>query len=152
MVISKSDPASTQFLNVDLDIYSTRNLQPLVAALGKAVIVLHIAHIKRTYGAHLEVVKLTKTPDAAIREFCSLIKRLPRAERALWDAAKVRDFNIGIQAGLQPYCTEFALEAETIRATSDLGARIVLSVYAPDGVRPPPTATTHSKKAVRAIR
>ena len=61
MVINSGDAAGTHFLNVDLDIYSARALQRLVTALGKTVIVLHIGRIRRTYGAHLEVVKLTKT-------------------------------------------------------------------------------------------
>jgi hypothetical protein len=151
MVISKGRAADTHFLNVDLDIYSTCDLQPLLTALGTTVIVLQIGRIKRTYGAHLEVAKLTKNADATIREFCSLIKCLPRPERQLWNAAKIRDFNIGIQARLQPFCTEFALEAETVRATSELGARIVFSVYAPEKARPTaPTAKTDSNKVSRA--
>jgi len=153
MVISKGRDADTHFLNVDLDIYSTHDLQPLVTALGTTIIVLHVGRVKRTYGAHLEVAKLTKNADATIREFCSLIKCLPHSERQLWNATKIRDFNIGIQAGLQPFCTEFALEAETVRATSDLGARIVISVYAPERGRPTePAAKTDSNKASRARR
>jgi hypothetical protein len=82
-----------------------------------------------------------------------LIKCLPRSERQLWNTAKIRDFNIGLQAGLQPFCTEFALEAETVRATSDLDARIVLSVYAPEKApSTTPTPKTDSNKAARAIR
>jgi hypothetical protein len=135
MVIQKGDTAATHFRNVDLDIYSTSDVQPIVTALGEAVIVLHVGRTKRTYGAHLELVKLTKTADKTIQEFCSLLKSLPRAERQRWNAAKIRDFNIGVQAGTQPFCTEFALASETIRATSELGARIVFSVYAPEDVR-----------------
>ena len=153
MVISEGSAADTHFLNVDLDIYSARDLQPLVTALGTTAIVLHVGRARRTYGAHLEVAKRTRNADATIREFCSLIKGLPRPERQLWKTAKTRDFNIGIQAGLRPFCTEFALEAETVRATSDLDARILFSVYAPEKTRP--TATTSrgvSSKASRATR
>src|SRR5215831_5304504 len=51
---TKGDTAAEHFLNVDLDIYSTRDLQPIVNTLGEAVIVLHLGRIKRTHNAHLE--------------------------------------------------------------------------------------------------
>ena len=151
MVINRGDPASTHFLNVDLDIYSKADLQPLVSALGKKVTVLYVARIRRTHRAHLEVAKITKTADATIRAFCSLIQALPKPERNLWDAAKIRDFNIGVQACTRPHYTEFALSAETLKASYELGARIVFTVYAP---QPPEKSVakvrTHPKKAVAA--
>jgi hypothetical protein len=42
----------------------------------------------------------------------------------------VRDFNIGVQAGTQPNSFEIALAPETVRAASEVNARIVLTVYA----------------------
>jgi hypothetical protein len=60
MVSSKGRAEDTHFLNVDLDIYSTRDIQPLVTALGTKVLVLRIGRTKRTYGAHLAAIKLTK--------------------------------------------------------------------------------------------
>lgn len=132
MVINTGNPASTHFLNVDLDIYSKADLQPLVSALGKKVMVLYIGRVRQTHCAHLEVAKITKTADATIRAFCSLLQALPKPERNLWTAAKIRDFNIGVQACTQPHSTEFALSAETLRASHELGARIVFTVYAPE--------------------
>lgn len=135
MVIDRVNPATTHFLNVDLDIYSKADLQPLVTALGKKVLVLYAGRIRQTHCAHLELAKVTKTADATIRGFCCLIKALPKLERGLWNAAKVRDFNIGVQAGMQPHATEFALAAETLKAAHELGGRIVLTVYAPEQPR-----------------
>jgi hypothetical protein len=123
---------STHFLNVDLDIYSASNLEPLVSAMGKDVEVLFLGRIKRTYQAHLELAYsgLSDTPDPTIRDFCDLVRRLPRAARRLWNTAKKRDFNIGVQSATQPYSYEIAVEAETVKAVSELGARIVLTIYA----------------------
>src|ERR1700752_3499200 len=101
--------STTHFLNVDLDVDSTSDLQPLVNAFGKKVIVLHIGRIRRTHGVRLELAKTTKSADATIRTFCALIEALPKAGRDLWIAAKVREFNIGVQAGTQPHCCEFPL-------------------------------------------
>jgi hypothetical protein len=98
MVINRGNPASTHFLNVDLDIYSKADLQPLVSALGKKVMVLYVGRVRQTHCALLEVAKITRTADATIRAFGSLIQALPKPERNLWNAAKIRDFNIGVQA------------------------------------------------------
>ena len=48
--------AQTRFLSVDLDIYSRSDLQPLLDALGRKVIVLHAGPVegKRSYEAHVE--------------------------------------------------------------------------------------------------
>jgi hypothetical protein len=132
MTIFKGDLESTHFLNVDLDIYSKYDLQPLVTALGKKIIVLFVGRVKRTYQAHLEVTRLTGDADSTIRAFCSLIRSLPHPERQLWDSAKQREFNVGIQAGPNPYSTEFELENQTVKSAAELNARIVFTIYAPE--------------------
>jgi hypothetical protein len=131
MVIGRGLSSAAQFLNVDLDIYSRHNLQPLVSSLGKKVTALYVGRNRRKYCAHLEVSKITKTADSTIRAFCELIQALPRAERHLWNAATVRSFSIGVQAGKQPTSCDFAIKAKTVKAVSELGAQIVLTVYAP---------------------
>jgi hypothetical protein len=153
MVIYRDNPEGTHFLNVDLDIYSRLNLQPLVSALGEKVCVLHVGRDKRTYCAHLEVTRITKDADSTIRAFCRLIESLPKAERELWNMAKVRDFSIGVQAKAQPHSHDFALAAETVKAVSALGARIVFTVYAPEGnEKRPAVVKTDSKKAPKSTR
>jgi hypothetical protein len=153
MVIYRDNPKVTHFLNVDLDLYSKRDLQPLVTALGRKVITLHIGRIRRTYCAHLELAKVTKTADSTVRAFCALIEALPRTRRGLWNAAKVRDFNIGVQAAAQPFSCEFALAAETAKAAHELGARIVFTVYAPEEPRKRVgKGRVGSKKAAGSVR
>jgi hypothetical protein len=125
---------ATHFLNVDLDLYSGADLQPLQDALGRKVDALHIGRQKGTYEAHFELASPPTSADSGIRRFCSLVRSLPPAERKLWDAAKVRDFSVGIQVEALPRCQDFALAAETLQAAAALNARIVFSIYAPDGV------------------
>jgi hypothetical protein len=122
---------TTSFANVDLDIYSASDLQPLEAAFGKRAFLLHGAIHKRTYHFHFELTRSRKTPDATIRAFCVLVRALPKAERRLWDRAKRRDFNIGVVAGMQPIGSVFAVEAETVRSVAELNGRILLTVYSP---------------------
>jgi len=153
MVIYRDKPEGTHFIEVDLDIFSRVSLQPLVSALGEKVFVLHVGRYKRTYCAHLEVTRVTKDADSTIRAFCRLIEALPKVERGLWDIAKVRDFNIGVQAEARPFSHEFAIAAETVKAVSELGARIVFTVYAPEAHVPLlAVAKAASKKAPRSTR
>jgi hypothetical protein len=128
---SKDRSSTTEFLNVDLDIYAQFDLQPIVSRLGKKVTVLYVGRERRIYNAHLEVAAVTKSADSTIRRFCGLIQALPTAERQLWNRAKRRDFSIGVQAGEQPNSCDFAVEAETVQAVAQVGARIVLTVYSP---------------------
>jgi hypothetical protein len=125
----KDDPSATQFLNVDLDICSARDLQPLVDGFGGKVDVLYVGRYRRTFAAHLELAGATKSADSTIRAFCALIRALPKEARESWDAAKVRDFSIGIQAGTHPSPCDFAIETRTLNAASELAARIVFTVY-----------------------
>lgn len=134
----------TRFLNVDLDLWASFSLEPLVNAFGTKVGIHHVGRHKRTYHAHLDLARshldlarLTKDADSTIRAFCKLITGLPPDARALWDAVKIRDFNIGVQAGTKPFSQMFELSAETVKAVADLGARIVFTVYSvPAGPEP----------------
>jgi|GEM_PF-905238 len=131
MVIQKGNPDQTHFRNVDLEICSSSDLQPLVDAFGKKVFVLHVGRFRRSYEAFLEVSKRTKDVDGTIRAFCELIRALPRPAKKLWNEAKARDFNVGIQACDQPSSAAFLLSADTLQQAAKLGARIVITVYSP---------------------
>ena len=132
MVIYKGNPRHTHFREVDLDIVSSSNLQPLVTVMGKAVFVLQVGRAGRTHSAHLELAAVTSSADSTIRRFCTLIQALPRTVRQLWNTARIRDFNIGVQAAGQPHSFEIALSADTVKTVSKIGARIVFTIYAPE--------------------
>ena len=120
----------THFLNVDLDLSSRWDLQPLLTALGQKVVVLHAEFDGKTYSAHLELSRITRSADATIRGFCALIQKLPAAPRARWNSARTRDFNIGVQAATTPHAFELPIEAKTLQAIAAVGARVLVTVYA----------------------
>ena len=126
--------SATHYLNVDLEIYSKRDLQPLVKCLGRKVFTLYIGREYGNFCVKLEVAKNIKTADAAIRTFCALIESLPKPERALWNTATVQSFSIGIQAGTHPNPCDFTIQPKMVEAVSRLGAQIVLTIYAPETV------------------
>lgn len=107
MRVKKKAP-DAQFLNVDLDVYSRYDLQPLVNGFGKKVIDLYVGRERRGYSTHLELAGLQKpSADSAILAFCTLIRGLPKKERELWNGAKSREFSVGVEAGQQPFACDF---------------------------------------------
>ncbi len=138
MGISKDRSSATYYLNVDLDVYSNRDLRPLVSAFGKKANVLYVGRDPRgKYSAHLEITGRTHTADATIRAFCRLIEGLPERARLRWKDATVRSFSIGVQAGTRPNPRDFRIRQSTVKAVSEVGAEIVLTIYAP--VEPSPS-------------
>jgi hypothetical protein len=121
----------TTLLNVDLDIWSRSPLDSLVAAFGRRVIVLHVGKEGRRHVAHLELARddRARGADRRIRDFVTLIRRLPAKVRASWNRAQRRDFNIGIQAAGKPFSHAAPLHSSTVRAVAAVNARIVVTVY-----------------------
>ena len=116
------------FLNVDLVIYSKADLQPLVAAMGKRVIVLYLGREHRAYKACLEISGMSKNPESTIRTFCKLIRGLPPSARKLWFGAKSRMFDVGIDS--VPKGTYwFEISQETVAEVAKLNALIAVTVY-----------------------
>jgi hypothetical protein len=132
VLMKKRARENTHFLNVDLEVSSKSDLQPLAKALEEKLFVLYVGRFgryKRTYHAHFEVAGMVRDPDSAIRDLCSAIRRLPKPALRLWKSARSRDFNIGVQAGAEPVMYELALQGKSVKAASDVNARIVLTIY-----------------------
>ncbi len=120
---------TTQFLNVDLDLYAAEPLDQLVAAFGKDVLVLHVGKERRRYSAHLELWTPPRDPDRALRRFVERVGALPAAAKRLWRRAQMREFNVGIQAAAQPHAFVWHASPATLRAVAGVNARIGTTVY-----------------------
>jgi hypothetical protein len=126
----KNVQQQTEFLNVDLDIYSARNLTPLVEAFGDKIMLLHLGRHKRTWETHLELSKHPiKSPNSVIRDFFKLVRALPPDAKLIWDSAKIRQFNIGIQAGIDQPNFWSVIEAETVKSAAELCASLAITIY-----------------------
>jgi hypothetical protein len=129
----------TRFLNVDLDVEASYDLEPFVGAMGEKVCDLYTGPCDGGFQTHLELSGGKIQPgdaEAAIRGFVELLSLLPPGARRLWDGARTRDFNIGIQAGVKPHAVEFSLPAPILAAVADLHARVVVTVYAAEAIMP----------------
>lgn len=126
----KRKTEDAQFLNVDLDIYSKSDLQPLVNGFGDKVIPLYVGPERGLNSAHLELSKLrTPSADSTILAFCTSIRALPRTARKLWNRAKTREFSVGVEVGQQGSACDIRIEARTVKRVAELDGTIVLTVY-----------------------
>jgi hypothetical protein len=92
-------------------VYARVPLDAFVHALGDEAFVLYVGGGRRKYEAHLELAPshMAMSPDDTILGLIRLIRLLPRVHRTTWNSAQRREFNIGIEAGLEPHGSEFRL-------------------------------------------
>jgi hypothetical protein len=128
---SRREP--THYLNEDLDIVSRAPLQDLVDAMGPEAFVLYVGGKGQRYEAHLEWASshMGITPDRTIIGLTRLVTRLPPRYRTIWDSARSRAFNVGIEAGLEPHSYELRLGRRTLNAVAEVGGALIVTVYAP---------------------
>ena len=127
-------PKPTHYVNVDLDVHSEVPLQGFVRALGDEAFVLYVGGRRRKHEAHVELASshMDMSADDTILGLIRLIRRLPRVHRKIWDSAPRREFNIGIEAGLEPHGFELGLQHRTLKAITAVRGALVVTVYAPD--------------------
>ncbi|MGE0551684.1 MAG: hypothetical protein AB7O24_06350 [Kofleriaceae bacterium] len=129
------------FQNIDLEIGSRRSLGPLIAELGAKgpdVSAMYVGRLGGLARAHYEVILSPRDHDAdkIAMALVRLVKGLSAPAMKAWRNARVRDFNIGIQSSTTPHSFEVGLDAKTVAAIGAIGARIVVTVYAPVESRP----------------
>jgi hypothetical protein len=118
------------FLNVDLEVFSNQDLRPLVDSFGPAVIEMYVGKVRRTHEAHLELAwRRSQSPTSIILGFCRLVQALPRSKRKLWNSARIRSFDIGIEAPAKYRNFWSAVSPEAVRAAAEVGAQIAVTVY-----------------------
>jgi hypothetical protein len=122
----------TRFRNVDLDISSKSDLQPLVTAMGSKISLSFVGRVKRTYYAHMDLaIGNPKSPESAILQYCKLIRGLSPDAKAAWYAAKTRIFDIGIEAPGRNSYYWTAVSEEAIKASAEVNAQVAVTVYGP---------------------
>ena len=151
----------THFANVDLEFRSKQDISPIVKEFGDAVYVLYCDKEQDHYLASLEVAsrsneadevdeadevgeadEVDKTHEAAktdadeadraINQFCTLIESLSAEGRTLWDNCFERVFDIGYDSGITPFCYRSTLQPSTVQRIAQLGASILVTIYASD--------------------
>lgn len=120
----------THFLNVDLEVRSRKNIEPLVAWMDREAVVLRSERHRGLHVASFELASARQsTPDRRIARLAALVEALPTAERSLWDGASVRTFDVGVQAGADGHVFVAPLASATLSRVAGLGASVVVTVY-----------------------
>lgn len=142
------DLERTHLLNVDLDIVSDSPLEALVEAFGEKVDVLHVGKWGRRYGARLEVGGSgdEDDPNGLINRFVTVVEALPKSRRKLWNQARSREFNVGIEAAPRSPMFEWRVDPRTLAAVMRVDGRIVVTVYAPERMPTPPKRRVLGKR------
>ncbi len=122
-----------QFLNVELHVESRQELTALAAALTPAAGTWQSWRHRGTRCLHGPLGLADETPSELIVAAGSRLKRLRGEARAAWNAAKLREFDVGIQAGRpSPARGEWTLSVDALQAASRVGAQIRITVYGPE--------------------
>jgi len=119
------------FLNVDLEITarSKSRLDSLAAEIGKRVMVLYSGPTTgKQYLLTMEILGLSKGPDATIHALCSLVEKLSPAARRTWDSAK-KAFDVGYELQHSERSSRFALRPDTLQRVAKLGADLAVTYY-----------------------
>ena len=118
------------FCNVDLDIESKHDLAVLESELGRKVVVL--AAVPCSPGCfllRLETAREYENPDETICAFCSLLEGLSAKGRRSWRSAHTKEFDVGYDAVLSQFASQFSLRTETLKRLSNLGATLGVTFY-----------------------
>ena len=124
-------PKDDGFLNVDLEVGARTRalLAPLVEALHGSLFELFRGRIRCLYRAHYESRGCWPDASRTIHELAAAIEALDRAGRHTWDAAALRDFNVGVELARGVRSIELAIDSDAIRRVAALGGRIAFTTY-----------------------
>jgi len=126
----------TQFLAVDLEIVSRRQIDQLAPAFGANVGINRNVKVGKDYVLLLSTGGKTpfsedfnKMINQTILMQVKLVHKLPEVARKQWDDARTKTFDIGIQAGGKPHVFEVRLTKQTTSAVSAVGGSIQFTIY-----------------------
>ena len=135
------------FLNVDLEIKSSKPLDSLAEEMGASVFVLHSGLGNDT--PHLLCLESSGDPntaDAAARALCSAVEQLSPRGRKLWDRAKRKTFDVGYELPPDARNIRVVLERAMLKRILGLGATVAFTCYPGDDMQFPAEACSQGEK------
>lgn len=122
----------THFLNIDLDIESSRDIRPLVEYWGDQVMVFRLEKVADMWFGSFETCETSE--DAIVNQYYQLVNRLPQHLRKLWDSASKRVFDVGFEAVGSTKAFQSSLTQESVIKLAEIGGSITISIYSNDDV------------------
>ncbi|HZJ53742.1 MAG TPA: hypothetical protein VFD38_06345 [Myxococcaceae bacterium] len=129
--MQQTSDGEKNFLNVDLDLTFTVEIEPLVRELGELV-----TELNRTESfVSFELATGWPGPrstDEALAGFATLVRGLSPKAREVWDRLARRTMNVGVEGPPDRHPLRFAVSRVSIALLVELGADLVFTVYQPE--------------------
>ncbi len=132
------------FINIDLEIKSLKNLQPIIEELGDKVFVLFNDKPFQNsdeYWLSLEIRDYDTYQnfddekqeiggvDIILSAFCNLLEGLSVNSKKLWERCHQKEFDVGFACGNTEKSYHTTIKSETLQRIAKLGATIHFTVY-----------------------
>ena len=115
------------FLNIDLDIESSIDINPIVKERGGRVSVHRCEEVDGIFYGSFETG--CSGVSAIIDEYLSLIEGLSKTSRDIWNKAVKRDFDFGYESGTTPNNFHSRIESEFINKLANLGGSVIVTIH-----------------------
>jgi hypothetical protein len=118
------------FLNVDLLIESRSPLTSLAIEFGDRVSVLFSGRMKGRHCLYVDSAGADRNQDAILRTLCALIEGLSAGGKRVWNAATIREFDLGYETRLSDRrSNRIGIRPSTLRRVAALGATLAVTLY-----------------------
>lgn len=117
-----------RFVNVDLEVEFRADPTALIEALEPRAMLLHVQRVGRLHRATFELLPDPKDSATAIRRFVALIEKLPPPARALFDRARSRAFDIGVEVSAKK-TVAVQISTREVRNAARVNAAIAVTAY-----------------------
>lgn len=138
-----------EFLNVDLDVWSSVDPEAIAAALGPSVLLLSSDVARGKTRATFEVASVrARTLDAILRAFVKTFEAMSPAGRRILRGAERRVLDIGIRAGTAGRSFHRVVAPDLLRAIAGWNIELAITVYDADPDEPPePPAPKRTRRS-----
>lgn len=116
------------FLNVDLDVYSDTDLQPLITHWGQLLTLL-TPEEAGTNCVRFEFVEPYPTASETIQHFCTVVESLPPDLLQFWYQCPKRILDIGYESGTERPMLQEALPTELLLKVAQYFTSLDISIY-----------------------
>ena len=135
---SGSAPPLTRYITTDLELLAPYDLAPLAEVLeGLGFWAMQTGQRDEGgWSARLGEVINNADPEATISAMLEAIETLHGEAEALWSGCNLREFEVGFNCGISPFCFHAGLTQGTLSRLARIGAGLRVTLYACEELLP----------------